>query len=83
MPAPLQEETRLSFYVLAAAIPLLTLSAGTRGVLEAMQRFDLVAIVRTPAAAFTYLGPVLVAAILDAQSSLRSWYWSLRARLSR
>ena len=25
-----------------------------------MQRFDLVAIVRTPAAAFTYLGPVLV-----------------------
>ena len=47
-------------YVLAAAIPLLTLAAGTRGVLEAMQRFDLVAMVRTPAAAFTYLGPVLV-----------------------
>jgi O-antigen/teichoic acid export membrane protein len=60
VPAYLQEETRLSFYVLAASIPLLTLSAGTRGVLEAMQRFDLVAIVRTPAAAFTYLGPVLV-----------------------
>ncbi len=60
VPVLLQEETRLSFYVLAASIPLLTLSAGTRGVLEAMQRFDLVAIVRTPAAAFTYLGPVLV-----------------------
>ena len=60
VPAHLQEETRLSFYVLAAAIPLLTLSAGARGVLEALQRFDLVAIVRTPAAAFTYLGPVLV-----------------------
>jgi len=60
VPESLHDETRLSLYVLAAAIPLLTLAAGTRGVLEAMQRFDLVATVRTPAAAFTYLGPVLV-----------------------
>jgi len=56
----LQRESLLAFYWLSASIPIVVISAGLRGVLEALQKFRLATIIRVPIAIFTYLGPVLV-----------------------
>jgi O-antigen/teichoic acid export membrane protein len=60
IPAALQPETLLAFYLLAAAVPIVISSAGLRGVLEAHQRFGLVNAVRIPLGISIFLGPVLV-----------------------
>jgi len=39
VPTALQHETLLSFQLLAASIPLVTVTSGLRGILEAQQRF--------------------------------------------
>lgn len=57
---PLHSETLGSFFILAASIPIVIITTGLRGVLEAHHRFDIVNIVRTPLAALTYLGPLVV-----------------------
>lgn len=60
IPAPLQPESLQSFYLLAISIPVVTITAGFRGVLEATQRFDLVNLLRIPIATFTFLSPLAV-----------------------
>lgn len=60
VPGAAQHEVLVSLYLLACSIPFTTTAAGVRGVLEALQRFDLVNLVRTPLGVVTYLGPVLV-----------------------
>jgi O-antigen/teichoic acid export membrane protein len=60
VPASLQDETRVSFYILALSIPVVVLTTGVRGLLEAYQRFDLVNIVRVPLGVLTYLAPLMV-----------------------
>jgi O-antigen/teichoic acid export membrane protein len=60
IPDRLEAESLRSFYLLAVSIPIVTSTAGLRGVLEATQRFDLVNAVRIPLGAFTFLGPVAV-----------------------
>lgn len=60
IPAELQPETLTTFYLLAAAIPIVIGTTGLRGILEAHQRFGLVNIVRIPLGIFTFLGPVAV-----------------------
>lgn len=59
VPAGLAAEATASFYVLAAAVPVLVSTAAVRGVLEAAQRFDLVNLVRGPLAVASYLLPVV------------------------
>jgi O-antigen/teichoic acid export membrane protein len=60
VPEALQGETLRSFYLLAISVPVVITTAGLRGLLEAHQRFDLVAYLRIPMGVFTFLGPVLV-----------------------
>lgn len=53
-------ETERAFVILAASIPLVTLSAALRGFLEANQRFDYVNFGRVTLGLLTYLFPLLV-----------------------
>ena len=55
----LQEESLHAFYLLSFAIPVITVSAGLRGVLEAYQKFGVINIIRTILGFFTFLGPAL------------------------
>lgn len=60
IPPSLQYEALLSFYWLSASLPIVVITAGLRGVLEALQKFRLATAIRAPIAIFTYVGPVLV-----------------------
>ena len=60
--APLQGETRTALYLLAASIPIVIITAGLRGILEAYQRFDLITAVRIPMGIWNFLGPLAVLA---------------------
>jgi len=60
IPKELQPESLHVFYILALAIPVVTLTAGLRGLLEAYQRFDIINLIRIPLGIFTFLGPFLV-----------------------
>lgn len=58
VPASLSHEALGSFYWLGAAVPVVVITAGLRGVLEAVQHFRLATAIRIPMGIFTYLGPV-------------------------
>lgn len=60
IPLKLQPETLKVFYLLAASIPIVIITTGLRGILEAYQRFDYVNVVRAPLGMLTFLGPVAV-----------------------
>lgn len=60
IPDSLHSETLVSFFLLAASIPVVIVSTGLRGILEARQRFDIVNMVRAPLGALTYLAPLAV-----------------------
>lgn len=60
IPEGLRQESLRSFYWLSVSIPIVIVTAGARGVLEALQRFRLATAIRIPMGVFTYLGPVLV-----------------------
>jgi O-antigen/teichoic acid export membrane protein len=60
VPAELRAETVHAFYLLALSIPIVILTAGLRGLLEAHQRFDLITYLRIPTGIFTFAGPLLV-----------------------
>ena len=60
IPSSLQHETLNSFYLLAFTIPMVTITVGLRGVLEAFQRFYVLNLVRTSMGIYTFAGPLLV-----------------------
>ncbi|MDP3075378.1 flippase [Bradyrhizobium sp.] len=60
LPPDLREETLSAFYLLASSIPIVIVSTGLRGILEAFQRFDLVNLVKIPMGIITYLAPLAV-----------------------
>lgn len=60
IPQALEHESLLSFYWLSLSIPIVVVTAGLRGVLEALQEFRIATAIRIPIGIFTYLGPVLV-----------------------
>lgn len=60
VPASLQVEARQSLLWLVPAIPLVVLATGLRGVLEAVQAFKLVNLVRTPLGVLTFVAPLAV-----------------------
>lgn len=70
VPAPLLPETRLAFYLLALSVPLVVTTAALRGVLEAMQRFDLTNAIRVPAGTINYLGPLPVLLFVDSLAAV-------------
>ncbi len=55
----LQKETLNTFYILAISIPIVTTTAGIRGVLEAYQKFGTINIIRSILGVFSFLGPLL------------------------
>lgn len=60
VPPDLRGESLHAFYWLSVSIPIVVLTAGLRGVLEALQKFRLATAIRIPLGVFTYLGPLLV-----------------------
>lgn len=60
VPADLQAETLKGFYLLAVSIPLVTATAGLRGILEAQLRFRILNLIRIPMSIFSFAGPLLV-----------------------
>lgn len=59
IPKVLQSETQNTFYILAASIPLVTTTAGLRGVLEAYQKFAIINAIRTFLGVSSFLVPLL------------------------
>jgi O-antigen/teichoic acid export membrane protein len=57
----LRAEAATSFRLLAVGVPLVVLTTGLRGILEAYERFDLVNAVRIPIGVSTFLGPLVAA----------------------
>lgn len=60
IPVGLRQETLHSFYLLAISIPLVTVTAGLRGILDALQRFRIANLIRIPMSVFSFAGPLLV-----------------------
>jgi O-antigen/teichoic acid export membrane protein len=56
----LDREAKLSFVIVATAIPLVLVGSCLRGALEALLRFDVVNAVKVPASALLYLAPVVL-----------------------
>ena len=55
----LKEETQFTFYVIAISIPVVTTTAGLRGVLEAYQEFGIINIIRIFLGVSTFLAPMV------------------------
>jgi O-antigen/teichoic acid export membrane protein len=60
IPEVLQSEVVSAFRLLGISIPVVIVTAGLRGLLEAHQRFKLVNALRIPIGVFTFVGPLLV-----------------------
>ena len=60
IPGPLQGESLVAFYLLAASLPFLIITAGLRGVMEAYQRVGLINLVNACVRLFSLVGPLLV-----------------------
>jgi O-antigen/teichoic acid export membrane protein len=60
IPAELQGESTLAFWLLALSLPVVITGTGLRGLLEAMHRFDWVNAIRVPSGVFTFAGPLLI-----------------------
>ena len=61
VPPALVGETMRSLYPLALSIPVITVTTGLRGILEAQHRFGMVNVVRAVMGAFSFLGPLTAA----------------------
>lgn len=60
IPHTLHAEAIVAMRLLAAAVPLMVVTSGMRGVLEAGQRFRVINALRVPLGVLTFLGPWLV-----------------------
>jgi len=60
IPAAMQADTLHSFRAVAFSLPIVIMTAGMIGMLEARQRFGLINAVRVPIGSFTFIGPLLV-----------------------
>jgi O-antigen/teichoic acid export membrane protein len=59
IPADLTGETRLTFWLLSASIPVIFVTRNLRSLLEANQRFDLIMAVQIPSSSINYLLPAV------------------------
>ncbi len=55
----LHSETIITFYLLFVSIPVITTTAGMRGLLEAYQKFGTISMIRTFLGVFSFLGPLI------------------------
>jgi O-antigen/teichoic acid export membrane protein len=63
IPPALLQETKVSFWILAASLPIVLATTAFRSVLESAQRFDLVNYVKVPANVSVFLLPALALAV--------------------
>ena len=59
IPAAMSHDVRITFFLLAASLPIVLGGSCLRGVLEAGQKFDLVNLVKVPTAVSTFLLPAI------------------------
>jgi O-antigen/teichoic acid export membrane protein len=64
-----QDEVRLGLVFLAIGLPVVMLSTALVGVLEGLQRFKAINLVRAPAGALTYLAPLAAVLIVPSLSA--------------
>ncbi|HDS01688.1 MAG TPA: flippase [candidate division Zixibacteria bacterium] len=60
IPSVLLEESLHAFYLLAFSIPVVSMTAGARGILEAQQRFDIVNYIKVPMYMTAFIAPLMV-----------------------
>ena len=60
IPKPLQAEVLNVFYLLAASIPVVIITSGLSGLLAAIQRFDILNIIRIPMGVYSFLAPLFI-----------------------
>jgi O-antigen/teichoic acid export membrane protein len=60
VPVALQAEALTTFLVLALSIPIVTVTSGLRGIMEAQQLFRVLNLIRIPTSLFSLLAPLLV-----------------------
>jgi len=60
IPMALHAETIRTFYLLSLSVPIIILSAASRGVLEAYQRFDYINGIRIPLGIYSFIAPLIV-----------------------
>lgn len=60
VPPELQKETLHGFLLLGASFPVTILTSGLRGLLEALQRFRVLTLIRIPLTVFSFGGPLLL-----------------------
>jgi len=58
--AQLQDEARLSWQILSIVVPIVVLNAGTRGILEACQRFDITNSINVSVGALQFAVPIVL-----------------------
>lgn len=56
----LRQETLSAIYLLSAALPLVILTTGLNGILQAYQRFDLINLVQVPLGVLNFAGPFVM-----------------------
>ena len=59
IPSTLVDQARVTFFLMAAAVPVTIVSASARSVLEGLQRFDLVNLIRASSNSLLYLIPAV------------------------
>jgi O-antigen/teichoic acid export membrane protein len=59
VPPPLRKEAINMFYVVALCVPVIICTRSLRGVLEALQRFDVLAAMQVPSSMLVYLVPAI------------------------
>lgn len=80
----MRTETLMTFYALAFSIPIVSTTAGIRGVLEAYQKFGSINLIRIILGVLTFLVPLMVLFVIDslfwiviAMIFIRMVIWSL------
>jgi O-antigen/teichoic acid export membrane protein len=70
---PDRAQTVAAVRAMGWSLPAITLTSGLRGILEAKHAFGLVNLVRLPLGVFTFVGPVLVAVLLEPRLDWIAW----------
>jgi O-antigen/teichoic acid export membrane protein len=56
----LKDEVKNTIYIIALSMPIVITSTGLKGLLEAVQRFDLANLIRVPYGIYTFIAPLIV-----------------------
>ena len=81
IPVALQGEALGAFHLLAWSVPIVILTTGFRGILEAHRRFDLVNIVRMPLGVLTFVAPLCVLPLSNGLDAVVSVLLAVRLRV--